>query len=96
LPSLAKYFPAEDPDRTGAIVCFVIPPGYRGQGLARRLLDGACAMLRDRGFARVEAYPPKNPAGEPQSYHGRLSMYLDAGFEQVADTGRFVTVRKAL
>jgi hypothetical protein len=53
-------------------------------------------MLRDRGFARVEGYPPKNAPGDAQSYHGRLNMYLDAGFEQVADTGRFVTVRKAL
>ncbi|MEX2246121.1 MAG: GNAT family N-acetyltransferase [Dehalococcoidia bacterium] len=89
-------FEAEDPERTGAIVCFVIAPPYRGQGLARKLLDGACDMLRDREFARVEAYPPKNPTGDPSSYHGRLSMYVDAGFEHVRDAGRFTVVRKTL
>ena len=89
-------FATDDPERTGAIVCFVIAPQYRGQGLARRLLDGACDMLRDRGLGWVDAYPPKNPAGDAWSYHGRLSMYLDAGFQQTRDTGRYVVVRKAL
>jgi hypothetical protein len=30
------------------------------------------------------------------SYHGKLSMYLDAGFERVREAGRYVVVRKAL
>jgi ribosomal protein S18 acetylase RimI-like enzyme len=89
-------FASDDPEHTGAIVCYVIAPQYRGQGLARRLLEGACEMLRERGYRQVEAYPPKQPPTEAASYHGRLSMYLNAGFEEVRDAGRYVIVRKAL
>jgi|CXWL01.1.fsa_nt_gi GNAT superfamily N-acetyltransferase len=99
LPLLDKYpeFAAEDPATAGAIVCFVIAPPYRGQGLARRLLDGACEMLRDRGLTSVYAYPPKRAASDAGSYHGKLSMYLDTGFEETgAATSRYVVVRRAL
>jgi ribosomal protein S18 acetylase RimI-like enzyme len=89
-------FATDDPENTGAIVCYVIAPQYRGQGLARRLLDGACEMLCERGFRQAEAYPPKQPPTEAASYHGRLSMYLDAGFEEVRDAGRWVVARKML
>jgi GNAT superfamily N-acetyltransferase len=89
-------FATDDPANTGAIVCFVIAPPYRGQGLARRLLDGACDMLRDRGMNAVEAYPPAQDAGDARSYHGKLGMYLAAGFERVRDAGHYVVVRKAL
>jgi ribosomal protein S18 acetylase RimI-like enzyme len=85
-----------DAARSGAIVCFAIAPQYRGQGVARKLLEGACDLLRARGLAYVEAYPPKSPPTEAASYHGRLSMYLDAGFEQVRDGDRYVVVRKQL
>ena len=89
-------FEAEDAATTGAIVCYVIAPAYRGQGLAGRLLDGACAMLRDRGLRRVDAYPPATTGTDAGSYHGRLAMYTDAGFERVRDAGRYVVVRKSL
>jgi GNAT superfamily N-acetyltransferase len=89
-------FEAEDAASTGAIVCYVIAPSYRGQGLASRLLDGACAMLRDGGLRRVNAYPPASAGTDAGSYHGRLGMYMDAGFERVRDAGRYVVVRKAL
>ena len=89
-------FAAEAPEATGAIACYVIAPQYRGQGVARKLLDGACEMLRERGMRWVDAYPPKNAAGDARSYHGRMSMYVDAGFEQVREAGFYVVMRKAL
>ncbi len=89
-------FECDDPERTGAIVCYVIAPQFRGQGIARRLLDGAADMLRTRGLRWVDAYPPKNTPTDASSYHGKLSMYLDAGFEQVREADRHVVVRKAL
>jgi ribosomal protein S18 acetylase RimI-like enzyme len=89
-------FAADDPANTGAIVCFVIAPAYRGQGVARKLLDGACDLLRKAGMSRVEAYPPNGARSAAGSYHGRLSMYLDAGFEQVRESERYIVVRKEL
>ena len=89
-------FVADEPDKTGAIVCFVIAPQYRGQGLAKKLLNGACDLLRDEGLEWVDAYPPKEARGDAGSYHGRLSMYLDAGFTKVRELDRYVVVRKEL
>ena len=96
LPLLDRYFPSDDPDNTGSIVCYVIAPRYRGQGIARKLLDGAETMMRERSMRWLEAYPSKAPPTAAASYHGKLSMYLDAGFEQVRENERYVTVRKAL
>ena len=89
-------FAADEPDATGAIVCYVVAPQYRGQGIARQLLDGACEMLRERGLRWVDAYPPLSARGDAGSYHGRMSMYADAGFEHVRDAGPYAVMRKAL
>jgi ribosomal protein S18 acetylase RimI-like enzyme len=98
LPLLDKTpgFECDEPDNTGSIVCYVIAPRYRGQGIARKLLDGAETMMQSRGMRWLEAFPPKAARTDAGSYHGRLSMYLDAGFEEVRETSRYVVVRKAL
>src|SRR5438046_345577 len=44
-----------------SIVCFVVPPQFRGRGVARALLDGAIAYARKRGVALLEAYPVDKP-----------------------------------
>jgi GNAT superfamily N-acetyltransferase len=69
-----------------SIVCFVVPSVYRGQGVARALLGGAIGYARRRGARWLEAYPvdrPQRGAGESM-WFGALSMYVDAGFEEVA------------
>ncbi len=98
LPQLdhVEGFECEDPDRTGAFVCFVVAPQYRGQGLATKLLDAACDMLRAKGLAFAEAYPPNAVPSAAGGYHGSLKMYEAAGFTHVRDAGRYVVVRKAL
>jgi GNAT superfamily N-acetyltransferase len=80
----------------GAIPCFIVAPGYRGRGIATRLLDAACAYLRDLGLHTVEAHAVKEARTAAQAYHGTLAMYGEAGFEPVEDLGRMVLVRKAL
>src|SRR5215467_4051135 len=86
----------EDPERVGAIVCFVIGAQYRRHGVARQLLDAACDSLARQGYAFAEAYPAKRAETDAQEYRGPLQMYLDAGFETVRDTPRWAVVRKAL
>ena len=44
-----------------SIVCFVVPSRYRGQGVARALLDGAIGYAKKRGVALLEAYPVDKP-----------------------------------
>lgn len=82
--------------RVGAIVCFNVASPYHGQGLARQLLDAACEGLRADGFAVVESYPAKRALSDVCDYHGRLDMYLKAGFTVHRESEHFAIVRKAL
>jgi GNAT superfamily N-acetyltransferase len=86
----------DDPARVGSIVCFVIAPAYRRQGLARRLLDTACDGLRTSGLAIAEAYPHPESASDARSFFGPIQMYLDAGFTLHRKTERNTIVRKPL
>lgn len=69
-----------------SIVCFVVPSEYRGQGVARALLQGAIAYAKKCGAALVEAYPVDKPtrANDESMWFGAKSMYDKAGFVEVA------------
>jgi len=90
-----------DPDppgdeRVGAIVCFVIAPPYRGQGVATALLGAVCASLAEQGLTVVEAYPRqewKNPAAD---HHGPRAMYEKAGFVPFREEGGALVMRRQL
>ncbi len=76
---------AVDETPVWSIVCFVVPSQYRGQGVARALLEGAIAYARKRGVALLEAYPVDKPgrSNDDSMWFGAKSMYDAAGFEEV-------------
>jgi ribosomal protein S18 acetylase RimI-like enzyme len=84
--------------RVAQVLCVVIHPQWRRRGVARTLLEAACATLARRGIALIEGYPfnsgDSTDAGD--HYHGPLSMYLAAGFTVFADTPDVTIVRKRL
>jgi ribosomal protein S18 acetylase RimI-like enzyme len=86
----------KDP-KVGAIVCFVVAPDQRQQGVATTLLDAALEHLRKRGMRTAEAYPflgEIDPARWAQSnYVGPLSMYVKAGFEVAEKHDEYAVVR---
>lgn len=69
-----------------SVVCFVVPKAWRGRGIAHALLHGAAAYARERGAIWLEAYPVDKPqrGADDWLWHGPLSMYVKAGFEEVA------------
>ena len=89
----------KDP-KVGAIVCFVVAPDQRRQGVATTLLDAALDHLRKRGMTAAEAYPflgEIDPARWAQSnYVGPLSMYVKAGFEVAEKHDGYAVVRMPL
>jgi GNAT superfamily N-acetyltransferase len=87
-----------DDETIGAIVCFVVAPDSRRQGIATALLGAAAEHLRERGMTAAEAYPRTADAGAtPQAlYVGPKAMYLRAGFEPVREIADFTVVRKSL
>ena len=69
-----------------SIVCFVVPPQHRGQGVAHALLRGAIAYARTQGVTLLEAYPVDRPgrSGDETLWFGPKSLYDRAGFRVVA------------
>jgi ribosomal protein S18 acetylase RimI-like enzyme len=89
--------PAPD---VGAIVCFVVAPDQRRQGVATQLLDAALEHLRNRGMSTAEAYPRLSEVDPARwvwsQYAGPLSMYLKAGFAIAETLADFYVVRRQL
>ena len=69
-----------------SVICFVVPPEYRGQGVAQALLRGAVAHAKEHGATLIEAYPVDKAArsSDDTMWFGAKSMYDNAGFEEVA------------
>jgi GNAT superfamily N-acetyltransferase len=70
-----------------AVTCFVVRVGHRRKGVASALLAGALDLAGRHGATVVEGYPVDAAARKASSaelYHGPLSVFLDAGFAEVA------------
>lgn len=85
-PVLGRVDGGEEP--VWSVVCFYIPAGQRRGGIGRVLLEAAVAHARERGARTLEAYPidvgaaDRRPASN-ELFTGVLSMYREAGFEEV-------------
>lgn len=77
---------AVDDQPAWSVICFVVPSEYRGQGIARALLDGAIAYAKKQGGTLLEAYPVDKPgrSSDESMWFGAKSMYDSAGFKEVA------------
>ncbi len=69
-----------------SIVCFVVPPAHRHQGVASALLRGAVDHAARCGAGIVEAYPVDKAerGADAWLWHGAWSMYRKLGFAEVA------------
>ena len=78
--------PLDDPG-VWSVSCFVVRKEYRGLGLNTALLEQAIAHARKGGARLIEAYPIDPTAAKRSSnqlFRGVLSVFLAAGFTEVA------------
>lgn len=94
-PTLSA-FPG-DGTKIVATPCFVVSSDWRGKGVATQLLHAAIEMARANGMELMEAGPRKDGTENDHNFRGPLSMYLAAGYDEVAELpGGGVLVQKKL
>ncbi len=97
-PRARVYKRIDDAD-TWVINCFFIHRDHRGTGVATALLDAAVAHAERRGATIVEGYPidrEAKPSRSADLFVGTLTMFRDAGFEEVNRVGDRPLVRRRL
>lgn len=69
-----------------SVTCFVVRKGHRGRGVASALLAGVEQRARRLGATLLEGYPiaPDGDLGDTDAWHGLESMFVKAGFREVA------------
>ena len=85
----SRVIPKVDDQPVWSVVCFVVRPGFRHQGVASTLLDGAVAFARDEGATVIEGYPADNDGKRLSSafaYTGTVALFERAGFVVAAHT----------
>lgn len=71
-----------------SIICLVVRPGHRRQGVTERLISGAVDYAASRGAPAVEAYPvdPEGRMDVTMAFVGTRTMFERAGFRVVGTT----------
>lgn len=69
--------------KVGCVICFVIHPEYRGQGVARQLLQHSIKNFKAMGYDAVIALPIENKNEPEKLYRGTLNMYKENGFKEI-------------
>jgi ribosomal protein S18 acetylase RimI-like enzyme len=69
--------------KIGCVICFVIHPEYRRQGVARLLLKEAVEGFKTQGFDGVLSIPVDISDDPEKLYRGTMNMYREYGFEEI-------------
>ncbi len=81
LEKLRASFDLEPDPEVFALSCILVRPDRRGQGMARRLLDGILERLRERGVPRLQAFPKNHDELDAlEVWTGPRGLYTRAGF----------------
>ena len=72
-----------------SIVCVIVRPGHRRQGVTAHLIEGAVAYAASHGAPAVEAYPvdPSGRMDVTMAFVGTKSMFEHVGFRVIGTTG---------
>lgn len=75
-------------DKVCSIVCFLIHPDYRRQGIAQKILDRIIADYSITDYDYIETYPKKGKLSNIGSFRGPLELYQKNDFvlQQERDT----------
>jgi ribosomal protein S18 acetylase RimI-like enzyme len=95
---LLKYYDLVDNphDKVSSIVCFVINPDVRRQGIAQKILEQIIIDCSSQDYDYLEAYPGKGKLSSEKHYKGPLTMYEKYNFKIIKEYPDYYVVRKYL
>ncbi len=79
--------PVIEGKKVGSVLCYVVRPEYRGQGVARLLLKSAVEDFKKMGYDAVLTLPVDIKDDLQKRYRGTLHMYQEMGFEKIQEHG---------
>ena len=84
----SRTIPTLDDVPVWSVVCLVVRPGFRRQGVTGHLLDGVVEHARQHAAPMLEAYPvePKGRMDVTMAFVGTVPMFERAGFHKVTQT----------
>jgi ribosomal protein S18 acetylase RimI-like enzyme len=95
---LLKYYNLIDnrEDKVCSIVCFLIHPDYRRQGIAQKIITQICTDYSTQNYDYIEAYPGKGELSCESNYMGPLDLYKKFNFKIEKEFDDYFVIRKLL
>lgn len=83
-------------DKVCSIVCFLIHPDYRRQGIAQKILERVVVDYSNTDYDYLEAYPKKEAASCEGNFKGPLSLYKRFDFQINKEYDTYYVMRRKL
>ena len=94
---LRDYDVIDNPDdKVCSIVCFLIHPDYRRQGIARQILDKIIMDYSNKDYDYFEAYPKKEELSCEGNFKGPLELYKRYDFKINKEYDDYYVMRKKI
>lgn len=82
-------------DKACSIVCFLIHPDYRRQGISQKMLNRIIADYSNTEYDYLEAYPKKGESSM-SNFNGPLELYKKNNFKVYKEYEKYYVMRKKL
>jgi len=98
LPRLIRDYEVLDnpKDNVWSVVCFIIHPDYRRQGIVKQFLERIIQDFPTTNYNFIEAYPKKTSSASASDFRGTLRLYQGFGFEIEKEHDNYYVVRKTM
>ncbi len=92
---LKDYDYIDNPDdKACSIVCFLIHPDYRRQGIAQKILERIIEDYSGKDFDYLEAYPKKSGLSCEGNFKGPLELYKKYDFKITKEYDNYYVMRR--
>ena len=93
---LRDYDLVDNPDdKVCSVVCFIIHPNFRRQGLSQKILERIIADYSNTEYDYLEAYPKKGES-TARNFNGPVEIYKRNNFEVYKEYESYYVMRRRL